>query len=44
MIIQKHSYGQDQWLGGKKFDKNFRMDNNGNLTLHIDELDNMIDV
>lgn len=44
MIIQKHSYGQDQWLGGKKFDKNFRMDNNGKLTLHIDELDNMIDV
>lgn len=44
MIIQKHSYGQGQWLGGKKFDKNFRMDKHGKLTLHIDELDNMIDV
>jgi len=44
IIIQKHSYGQDQWLDGKKFDKNFRMDNKGRLILHIDELDNMIDV
>ena len=44
MIIQKHSYGQEEWLGGKKFDRNFRMDKHGKLTLHIDELDNMIDI
>jgi inward rectifier potassium channel len=44
IIIQKHSYAQEQWLEGKKFDKNFRMDDNGKLTLYIDELDNMVDV
>jgi inward rectifier potassium channel len=40
-IIQKHSYAQDQWIEGMKFDRNFRMDKDGKVTLHINELDNI---
>lgn len=41
MIIQKHSYAEEQWLEDVKFDRNFRMDENGRLTLYIDELNNL---
>ncbi len=41
MIIQKHSYAQHQWLEGVKFDRNFRTNGNGKLTLHIKELNNI---
>ena len=40
-IIQKHSYARDQWVEGMKFDRNFRIDEKGRLTLHINELDNI---
>jgi inward rectifier potassium channel len=41
MIIQKHSYAQEQWIEGMKFERNFRMNEEGKLTLHINELNNM---
>ena len=41
MIIQKHSYAQHQWLEGVKFDRNFRTNGDGKLTLHIKELNNI---
>ncbi len=44
IMIQKHSYAHEQWLENVKFDRNFRMDSKGNLTLYIDELDNMCQV
>lgn len=44
MIIQKHSYAQEQWTEGKKFDRNFRMDENGKLILHINELNNLSNI
>lgn len=40
-IIKKHSYAQEQWLEGMKFDRNFRMNENNQLVLHIDELNNI---
>jgi inward rectifier potassium channel len=40
-VIQKHSYAQNQWAEGVKFDRNFRSDEKGNVVLHIDELDNV---
>ncbi len=44
MVIQKHSYAQEQLITGKKFDRNFRMDKNGQLVLHIDELNNLTSI
>lgn len=44
MMIQKHSYAEDQLITGKKFDRNFRMDENGQLVLHIDELNNLTSI
>ncbi len=40
-IIQKHSYAHSQWIEGMKFDRNFRIDEKGRLTLHINELNNI---
>lgn len=44
MIIQKHSYAQEQLLTGVKFDRNFRMNDKGQLVLHINELNNLTSI
>lgn len=44
MLIQKHSYAHEKWIEGKKFDRNFRMDEEGKLVLHINELNNLTSI
>jgi inward rectifier potassium channel len=44
MLIQKHSYANEKWIEGKKFDRNFRMDEEGKLVLHINELNNLTSI
>lgn len=41
-IIEKHAYGFDEWKTGVKFDRNFRINDEGVLELFIDELDDTI--
>lgn len=39
MVVEKHSYGKDDWQEGVKFDRNFRVNEDGTIELFIDELD-----
>lgn len=41
-VKEKHGYGGDQWLEGYKFDRNFRAGSDGQLELHINELDKVV--
>lgn len=41
-IIQKHSYGSDQWLEKVKFDLNFHSNPNGKIDLKINELNKTV--
>lgn len=41
-IIQKHSYGCDQWLEKVKFDLNFHSNPNGKIDLKINELNKTV--
>lgn len=41
-IIERHSFGGDQWLGDVKFVKNFKTNDQGQIELFIDELDTLI--
>ncbi|MCT4561400.1 MAG: ion channel [Crocinitomicaceae bacterium] len=41
-IIQKHSYGADQWLEKVKFDLNFHSNPNGKIDLKINELNKTV--
>lgn len=41
-VIEKHSYGKEDWLEGVKFDRNFRVNENGTIELFIDELDRLV--
>lgn len=43
-IVEKHAYGADAWKTGVKFDRNFRINENGILELFIDELDNTLPI
>lgn len=38
-VIQKHSYAEDQWLDNVKFKRNFHVNEEGEVVLHIHELD-----
>ncbi len=38
-IVQKHSYGQGDWLENVKFEGNFRPNDDGKLELFVDEID-----
>lgn len=42
MIIEKHSFGDDQWRSGVQFVKNFKTNDAGRIELFIDELDTLI--
>jgi inward rectifier potassium channel len=43
-IVQKHSYGQEDWKEGVKFTSAFRPNNRGQLELHIDELNDLVEL
>lgn len=38
-IVQKHSYGQEDFIENVKFESNFRPNNDGKLELYVDEID-----
>lgn len=44
MVTEKHAYGVEDWKEGVKFDRNFRVNEAGQIELHIDELDKVVEV
>lgn len=38
-IIKKHSFAEDQWLAGVKFERNFRTNDKGQIELHVHHID-----
>ncbi len=44
MILQKHSYAQEQWKENVKFETNFSLNNYGEIELFVDEIDKLIEL
>jgi inward rectifier potassium channel len=42
VIIEKHSYGANDWIENVKFKRNFNTNKNGEIVLRVDELDDLI--
>ncbi|MCH2230516.1 MAG: ion channel [Crocinitomicaceae bacterium] len=40
-VVEKHSFGNEQWIENMKFDKNYRTNDNGQIELYINELNNL---
>lgn len=40
-VVEKHSFGKDQWIENMQFDKNYRTNDHGQIELHINELNNL---
>lgn len=38
-VLKKHSYGGEQWLDNVKFERNFEANENGEIELHVNQLD-----
>jgi inward rectifier potassium channel len=43
-IVEKRSYAGDQFIEDVKFDKNFKINSDGMIELHIEDLDNMLPI
>jgi inward rectifier potassium channel len=43
-IIEKKGYGGQEWLEGYKFDRNFKVGENGELELFIKEIDTLLPI
>ena len=43
-IVQKHSYGGNDWMDEVKFDTNFRTNAKGELELYVNELDKLVSI
>ena len=44
VIIEKHSYGANDWIENVKFKRNFNTNKNGEIVLRVDELDDLIPI
>lgn len=40
-VVEKHSFGKDEWIENMQFDKNYRTNDKGQIELHINELNNL---
>lgn len=40
-VIEKHSFGNEQWIENMQFDKNYRTNDKGQIELYINELNNL---
>lgn len=43
-LLQKHSYAQEQWLEGVKFDTNFKPNSKGEIELFVNEIDKLVEI
>ncbi|TNE55667.1 MAG: potassium transporter [Bacteroidetes bacterium] len=41
-VLQKYSYAGDQWKDGVRFDRNFGINDEGQIELHVDRIDDLL--